>query len=250
MDETPTESEKDELKKCIQKSHPSAEPDMECEESEEDTLCVKTRLMKILRYCWNLIKLFLAIWMLVDMVTDGLQAPKYYFNSPYWNSNHKCNSMTCHHTDSADAPLKLHGAYFPCCLAIWLISPLLYMIWFIFNFKSKYSEELEFELAYLRRNYCYPIVILPIASILIIYVKLPFDVIRHALADLGWIPKKWASFGRTKYLEFAQVDAATNNTFTKFFEQFGEAVPQLALALTYYTNNQNYINQTEFKVFG
>ena len=41
-----------------------------------------------------------------------------------------------------------------------------------------------------------------------------------------------------------------NNTFCKFFEQFGEAVPQLALAVTYFVHNPKYIYHQEGKVFG
>ena len=41
-------------------------------------------------FSYHLLKLFLSVWMIVDMFFDGLQTHKYYFDSPYWNSNHAC----------------------------------------------------------------------------------------------------------------------------------------------------------------
>ena len=55
---------------------------------------------------------------------------------------------------------------------------------------------------------------------------------------------------RLKWLQFADVDPSTYYTFMKLFEQFGEAVPQLVIALTYYVRHTDYIWLEETLVFG
>ena len=72
-----------------------------------------------------------------------------------------------------------------------------------------------------------------------IYVKHPFDYILLALADLGWIPRSWAEWGEGafKHLRFSGADQATFTKFLKFFEQFGEAGPQLVIAVLFFMNH-------------
>ena len=72
---------------------------------------------------------------------------------------------------------------------------------------------------------------------------------RLALADLGWIPKHWATWGEIKFLTFSTANPATITKFFKLFENLGEAAPQLALAMTYYINNQDIVYCIETEEF-
>merc|ERR1712110_968119 len=95
-----------------------------------------------------------------------------------------------------------------------------------------------------------------ILSIFLIYIKMPFDVIRHALIDLipGIDHKKWKTYGTIPWLEstMSKTDPESINKLFKLFEQFGEALPQFFLALTYFIANYNFVWQSEeeLKMFG
>ena len=88
-----------------------------------------------------------------------------------------------------------------------------------------------------------------IASFAIVYLKLPSDLILHALANLGvgWA-KRWMDFVKEskigKLLELSG-QTETQNRLMKLFEQLGEALPQVGLNITFYHNNTYYIWFTE-----
>ncbi len=100
------------------------------------------------------------------------------------------------------------------------------------------------------------IVPLFILSIFLIYIKMPFDVIRLAMIDLipGIDHKKWKTYGTIPWLEstMSKTDPESINKLFKLFEQFGEALPQFFLALTYFIANYNFVWQSEdeLKMFG
>ena len=64
------------------------------------------------------------------------------------------------------------------------------------------------------------------------------------------ISGRWLTAGQIEWLRLSPVDTATHNAFMKAFEVLGEAIPQLALALTYYWNNQDTLWRTETSVLG
>ena len=95
-------------------------------------------------------------------------------------------------------------------------------------------------------------------SIFLIYFKMPFDIVFFAVIDL--IPEKlinrpkWKACVAIPGLEssvFSNERESINKLF-KLFEQFGEALPQFTLALTYLIANYNFIWQSEdeLKMFG
>ena len=88
-----------------------------------------------------------------------------------------------------------------------------------------------------------------IASFAIVYLKLPSDLILHALANLGvgWA-KRWMDFVKeSKIGKLLQLSGQTEtqNRIMKLFEQLGEALPQIGLNITFYRNNTYYILFTE-----
>ena len=95
-----------------------------------------------------------------------------------------------------------------------------------------------------------------VAGFPIIYGKLPLiDVQVDALANMGWIPMNWTEYDRHmgswfQFFKFSAAEMSYENNFMKLFEQLGEAIPQLSLALTYYLNNQKYIWSTEPPTLG
>ena len=81
----------------------------------------------------------------------------------------------------------------------------------------------------------------------VVYVKLPVDAVLFALANLGLIRKDRTEYDRN--WAFLKIDSDIvldiQNRIMKLFEQFGEAIPQLLLTVTYYINNVYYIWWTE-----
>ena len=81
----------------------------------------------------------------------------------------------------------------------------------------------------------------------VVYVKLPVDAMMFALANLGYIRKDRMEYDRNWTFLKIDNDIVLNiqNRVMKLFEQFGEAIPQLLLTVTYYLNNVYYIWWTE-----
>ena len=81
----------------------------------------------------------------------------------------------------------------------------------------------------------------------VVYVKLPVDAVLFALANLGLIRKDRTEYDRN--WTFLKIDSDIvldiQNRIMKLFEQFGEAIPQLLLTVTYYINNVYYIWWTD-----
>ena len=278
------------------------------------------------------------------MVLDGLQQPKYYALSPYWNPNHEANQnltwqatklcselqlvefnstnkdkrvtkywqTQCNGIQELDFKLgsmfgvnqehmdalmkdaicfarmelytmlttqgieqnntvntcqpKLDKGYFICSLLTWILPPLLFIGWALkaINdlYMSRIIERIK-DMVYLMRRWekvarviCL-VALLPLTlpfllliAILVMYVKLPFDVIRHALVELGWLPESCCEISVLNWIRFNEVDAGTHNKFMKSFEQFGEAIPQFAVALTFYLNNRAYMALNDSKILG
>ena len=87
----------------------------------------------------------------------------------------------------------------------------------------------------------------------IIYIKVPFDVVQDAFAKLKLIPEEWTKYD-TKWQWFkpfkfdSDANKSSHNSLMKLFEQLCEALPQLSLAVSYYTENSEYIWATEMEV--
>ena len=74
------------------------------------------------------------------------------------------------------------------------------------------------------------------------YFYLPFLAVYHGVQ--GFYPNKPRSVDR-----FFIIDDERDLPFLKLFEQFGEALPQFMLGLTFYVNNTYFIN-TYDNLFG
>ena len=79
------------------------------------------------------------------------------------------------------------------------------------------------------------------------YVKLWVDAVLYALGNLGWVPERWTEYDQhMTFLKFeSNLPLGLQTKIMKLLEQIWEAVPQLALAITYYVNNKYYIWFTE-----
>ena len=75
------------------------------------------------------------------------------------------------------------------------------------------------------------------------YLKLWVDAVLHAMANLGCVPQKWTEYDqKMKFLKIeSSLGLELQNKIMKLLEQLWEALPQLALATTYYYNNTYYI---------
>ena len=167
-------------------------------------------------YTIKVLKFLIGIYALVDIFSDALQTKKYFQNSPFWNVDHHCHKVTsCNYTDHAEEPIKLHWGYFPGALVGWALTPVLFMIWLILNFRKKYPL---FHYSSRHKIRSFITILLSIValvplffiSVFTMYFKMPFDIVRLSLVELipeKWINRqKWKNFGRTKWLEFADVD--------------------------------------------
>ena len=85
----------------------------------------------------------------------------------------------------------------------------------------------------------------------VVYFKAPLDAALDALFKLKWIPEGWTNYD--SMMTFLKFDSAMGlemqSKTMKLFEQLGEAVPQFAVAVTYYVNNKYYIWWTETTFF-
>ena len=88
-----------------------------------------------------------------------------------------------------------------------------------------------------------------LASFLIVYVKLPIDVLLSALAIMGvcWAKNLTAYIENTKLGKFLALSnqSRTQQKFMKLIEQLVEALPQLIIAVIYCAKNWAYIWLTE-----
>ena len=87
---------------------------------------------------------------------------------------------------------------------------------------------------------------------LVAYMKLPIDAPLFSLANLGWVPERWTEYDQSMTLLKFESNLALGLQIKvmKMLEQIWEALPQLALAITYYVNNKYYIWFSEPQVFG
>ena len=88
-----------------------------------------------------------------------------------------------------------------------------------------------------------------IHAFLYMYFFVPFLAVYHGIQ--GFYPDKLKSVEKRKYIcnYFYGIEDARDITFLKLFEQFGEALPQFMLGLTFYVNNTYFIN-TYDNLFG
>ena len=88
-----------------------------------------------------------------------------------------------------------------------------------------------------------------LASFLIVYLKLPIDVVLSALANLGvsWAKSLTTYIGKTRLGKFLALSnqSRTQQKFMKLIEQLVEALPQLVIAVIYCIKNWAYIWLTE-----
>ena len=74
-------------------------------------------------------------------------------------------------------------------------------------------------------------------------MKVPFDNVLAALANLGEAPESWTKYDQ--HMTFLKIESnlglELQNKIMKLLEQIWEALPQLALAVTYYFNNYYYV---------
>ena len=157
---------------------------------------VRVKKFVIRSLVWKLFKPGLAIWFIVDMISDVRQTIKYFQFSPYWNRRHQ-------------RPHKLHRWYFLSSLLIWFSSPLLYLASNCVGLFSRHNDKGKSRIqewksgGVLSVKICtvvldgIPLLICAIIhSICVMYVKLPFALLAEALANLNWISKTWATVGQ------------------------------------------------------
>ena len=84
------------------------------------------------------------------------------------------------------------------------------------------------------------------------YVKIWVDAVLYALANLGWVPERWTEYDQgMTFLKFeSNLPLGLQTNIMKLLELLWEALPQLALAITYYYNNAYYIWFLETSIFG
>ena len=84
------------------------------------------------------------------------------------------------------------------------------------------------------------------------YLKLWVDAVLYALANLGWVPERWTEYDqRMTFLKFeSNLPLGLQTKIMKLLELLWEALPQLALAITYYVNNKFYVLLSETQLFG
>ena len=116
--------------------------------------------------------------------------------------------------------------YFFVSLSVWFLPPLLYMTWVIKAVNDLYRTEiLEKKKSMKVHHWILFAILFPFCflgalfcSILVIYIKMPFDAVRHYLLDLGWIPASWGDCLEMKWMKFSNVKTRTHIQFMKLFE--------------------------------
>ena len=128
-------------------------------------------------------------------------------------------------------PPKLHPTYFGLAVLTYIAPPVLFAIynvlrWFLEEDYSKTTIGL-----------CIlPCIMLGfIPSFLILYFYLPFLSVYHGIQ--GFYKDRFRGVER-----FMCIEDERDLPFLKLFEQFGEALPQFMLGLTFYVNNTYFIN--------
>ena len=146
----------------------------------------------------SLIKLGIAIWVFGDIVSDAFQTEKYRKQSSGSDWNPDCN-MTTSGTDCSNVCRNFSGIswhYFSCAIVTWIMPPFICGLYFYHGIVQK-------EGGYDRKMFfcCYglgllinvlAIVLATLVGAVYVYIKLPIDLIRLALFDLGVIPQTWA----------------------------------------------------------
>ena len=221
---------------------------------EQPTVLQKIVNNYYVNLCWNLFKLFLGFWIYGDIVSDAMQSQKYYNNSSYWNNDHKCRNswVVCQDqwgtNNDPSQPLDLGWVYFPLAIFSHLAPPFLLFFWSGYHQFAKWFARAECSVSSPFILVCL-IIRQMLGSLFVIYIKLPSDVCRQALADLGCIPLRWAPQGSISWMKISD-DIATDIRFLKLLECGGEVVLQTALASNYLVFNSVRIYHNEGKVFG
>ena len=128
-------------------------------------------------------------------------------------------------------PPKLHPTYFVLAIVTFAASPILMTIYAVLRY---YLEE---DSSKTRIVVCIlPLMILWfISAFIYMYFYVPFLAVYHGIQ--GFYKDKLKGVER-----FPHIEDARDIPFLKLFEQFGEALPQFMLGLTYYINNTHFIN--------
>ena len=159
----------------------------------------------------RLLRLGLSLWMICDMVFDAMQM------RTYWNH--------------ANAHREL--SYFICAMTSWFLPPLIYLFvsWFLLNGKGKIFSTLmqkNFGQGLQESNWC--------KQFLLFLVFLLLDLTKATIMVYLYIP------AMDVILAFSEIIYGRNKKMSqampglKLFEQFGEAVPQIVIALAFYIN--------------
>ena len=131
-------------------------------------------------------------------------------------------------------PPKLHPIYFVLAVLTFVAPPVLITIYIIFTYYSKYFKSKNAMIFGILPT----IIIGFIPAFLYLYLYVPFLAVYHGIQ--GFYQDKLASVEC-----FPDIDDPRDITFLKLFEQFGEALPQFMLGMTYYVSNTYFVNTND-----
>ena len=133
-------------------------------------------------------------------------------------------------------------------MVTWIAGPFFFSIHYVLSYLVEF-----YSLGKLGAFFLMLIGVFP--SILFIYVFIPFVSIVHGIQGLYRKDDQLTelTFFRTSWLcnfciekELGEtINSHENTTFVKLFEQFGEALPQLLIALTFYVNHKYFVDTND-----
>jgi hypothetical protein len=130
-------------------------------------------------------------------------------------------------------PPKLHPIYFVSAVLTFVAPPVLLTIYVALTEFECLNSKIAMIFGIL------PTIIIGfIPAFLYLYFYVPFLAVYHGIQ--GFYTDKLESVKR-----FPHIDDARDITFLKLFEQFGEALPQFMLGMTYYVSNTYFVNTND-----
>ena len=174
------------------------------------------RALTLLALPKRLLRLGLSLWMICDMVFDVMQI------RTYWT----------HANDHREL------AYFISASAAWFLPPLIYLIfgWFFIDGKGIFTMLMRKNFGEgLPKSRCRQFMnVLGIPAFLLI------DLVMATLMVYVYIPTMDVILAFSEFIYGTDNKRSQAMPGLKLFEQFGEAVPQIAIALAFYFNVKNH----------
>ena len=128
-------------------------------------------------------------------------------------------------------PPKLHPIFFVLAVLTFLAPPVLFTIYIALTGYLDSKIKIIFGIL--------PVIIIGfIPAFLYMYLYVPFLAVYHGIQ--GFYEDKLESVDR-----FPHIEDPRDITFLKIFEQFGEALPQFMLGMTYYVSNTYFVNTND-----